>query len=47
MLWAAVSNELTPQSFNDSVEHRKRPAPFEDALGRLVVGRLALIPIFA
>src|SRR5262245_63266657 len=39
MLWAAVLNKLIPQSFNDSVEHRKRPAPFESALGRHVVRR--------
>src|SRR5579859_964086 len=43
MLRAAVLHELIPQLLNDSVEHRKRPAPFEDPFRSLIVRRLALI----
>src|SRR6185437_3541565 len=35
VLRAAVLHELVPQSLNDPVEHRKRPAPLEHSLGRL------------
>ncbi len=47
MLRAAVLHELVPQSLNDPVEHGKRPASFEDPLGRLIVRRLALVALFA
>ena len=47
MLRAAVMHELVAQSLHDSVEHRKRPAPFEDPLRRLIVRRLALVAVFA
>jgi hypothetical protein len=40
-------DELAPQSLHDSIEHRKRPTPFEDPLWRLIMGRLALIALFA
>ena len=47
MVQASMLDELGPESVHDSVEHRERPAPLEDPLRRLVVRRLALIPIFA
>jgi hypothetical protein len=40
-------HELLPQFLNDSIEQRKRPTPFEDPLGRLIVRRLALVSLFA
>jgi hypothetical protein len=40
-------HKLVPQFLHDSIEHRKRPAPFEDPLRRLVVSRLALVTLFA
>jgi hypothetical protein len=46
MLRAAVLHELVPQFLNDSIEYRKRPTPFEDTLGRLIVRKLALVPLF-
>jgi len=47
MLRAAVMHELVAQFLHDSIEHRSAPAPFEDPLGRLIVGRLAFITLFA
>ena len=47
MLQAAVMHELVAQFLHDSIEHRKRPAPLEDPLRRLVVRRLALVTLFA
>src|SRR5581483_5755789 len=47
MLGAAVLDELAPQSFHDAIEHRKRPAALEDPLGRLIMGRLASVSLFA
>ena len=47
MFRAAVMHELVPQFLDDSVEHRKRPAPFPHPLGRLIVRGLALIALFA
>ena len=43
----AVLHELAPQFLNHSIKHRKRPAPLEDALRRLIVSRLALVSLFA
>jgi hypothetical protein len=43
MLWVAVMHKLASQSLHDSVEHRERPAPFEDPLRRFTVRRLALL----
>jgi hypothetical protein len=47
MLQAAVMLELVAQFLHDSVKQRKRPAPFEDPLRRLIVRRLALVALFA
>src|SRR5215510_14951396 len=47
MLGAAVTHELVPQFLHDSVEHRKRPAPFEQPLRGFIVRRLALVAFFA
>src|SRR5688572_29467249 len=47
MLRAAVLHELVPQSLHDPVEHRKRPASFENPLRRLIVRRLSLVALFA
>ena len=47
MFRPAVMHELTAQFLHHPVEHRKRPAPFEDALGRFIVSRLALVALFA
>src|ERR1051326_8718219 len=43
----AVLDELFAQFLHDPVEDRKRPAPLEDALGRFVVRRFALIMLLA
>ena len=42
-----MTNEFGPQFLYDLVEHRKRPAPLEESLGRLIVRRLALVAVFA
>src|SRR6185437_16194230 len=47
MLGASMLQEFVPQFFRHSVEHCKRPASFEDVLWRFVVGRLALVALFA
>ena len=46
MLRATMAHKLVAQCLHDSVEHRKRPAAFEDPLGRLVVARLPLVAFF-
>jgi hypothetical protein len=40
-------HEVLRQFFYDSIEHRKRPSPFEDALRCLIVRRLALVTFLA
>src|SRR3954453_14685424 len=47
MLRGAVLHELFPQSLHPPIEHRKRPAPFKDALRGFIMRRLALIALFA
>jgi hypothetical protein len=47
MLLSAMMHELVSQFPDNSIEHRKRPAPFEDPLRRLIVRRLALITLLA
>ena len=40
-------HELVAQLLDDAVEHRERPASFEDPLGRLIVRSLAFVALFA
>src|SRR6188472_2359882 len=47
MIQASMLDELGAKSIDDSIEQRKRPAPVEDPLWRLVVRRLALITLLA
>src|SRR6516164_3228200 len=46
MLRAAVLHKLSSQPLDHSIEHGKRPAPFEDPLRCLIVRRLAFIALF-
>src|SRR6516162_6800768 len=47
MLRPAVLRELVAQFLHDPIEYRKRPAPLEDPLRRLIVRWLALVALFA
>lgn len=44
---APMTHELLPRILHHAVEHRKRPAPLEDPVRRLIVPGLALIPLLA
>src|SRR3954462_6214326 len=47
MFRTAALDKLAPQALNDSIEHRKRPAPLEDTVWSLTVRRLVLVAVFA